>query len=80
MTKGLLVLGLLISCATIIQSTVVPHLPPIHSHVPRTYKVSLDDTPEQRWAPMLRDYKEPLDKFMKYFDMLPIPEKFFEGV
>jgi hypothetical protein len=30
----------------VISSTVVPHPGPVHSHVPRTYKVSLDDSIE----------------------------------
>lgn len=29
---------------------------------------------------MVQDYKEPLAKFMHYFDLLPIPKTFFEGV
>lgn len=80
MNKSLLALCVVLSCTIVIQATIVPHLPPIHSHVPRTYKLNLDDTPEQRWAQILKDYKQPLEKFMKYFDKLPIPEKFFEGV
>lgn len=61
MFKILLGLVLLTLC---IHATVVPHLPPIHSHVPRTYKISLDVSPQQRWAPLINDYKEPLAKFM----------------
>lgn len=61
-------------------STVVPRVTPIVSHVPRTYKVSLDDPPEVRWAPMVKDYAEPLKRFIDFFDLLPIPESFFEGV
>lgn len=79
MNKNLLFLALLL-CVTVIRTTIVPHVPPIHSHIPRTYKVSLDDTPEKRWAPLVNDYKEPLAKFMKYFDELPIPAKFWDGV
>jgi hypothetical protein len=37
-------------------STVVPHVGPIKSHAPRTYKVSLDDIPEVRWATIIKDY------------------------
>ena len=29
----------------VIISTVVPRVPPIKSHVPRTYKVQIDDPP-----------------------------------
>lgn len=61
-------------------STVVPRVTPIHSHVPRTYKVSLDDSPEVRWAPIIKDYHDALGHFMDYVNKLPIPEKFFEGV
>lgn len=64
MSKTLLILSVAIFCSTLITATIVPHLPPIHSHVPRTYKLSLDDTPEQRWAQVIRDYREPLAKFM----------------
>ncbi len=77
MNKTLFSFGVLLCCCTILHATVVPHLPPIHSHVPRSYKISLDDSPEQRWGQIIKDYKEPLGKFMEYFDMLPIPEKFF---
>jgi len=80
MNKSLLKIGILLICLAVASATIVPHLPPIHSHVPRTYKVSLDDSPEKRWAPLVNDYKEPLAKFMEYFNMLPIPEKFYEGV
>lgn len=45
MNKSLLALCIVLCCAIVVKATIVPHLPPIHSHVPRTYKVSLDDTP-----------------------------------
>ena len=45
MNKNLFAFLLFLIFGTIIQATIVPHVPPIHSHVPRTYKVSLDDTP-----------------------------------
>ena len=62
------------------NSTVVPHVPPFKTHVPRTYKVSLDDPPMIRWAHIVKDYSEPLKRFMDYFDLLPIPKDFFNGV
>ncbi len=65
MNKSLLILGVVLCFSTILHATVVPHVGPIHSHVPRTYKLSLDDTPEQRWSQMVKDYKEPLAKFME---------------
>ena len=61
-------------------ATVVPHVGPIKSHVPRTYKVSLDDGPEVRWKHIITDYHEPLKRFMDYFDLLGIPDSFFDGV
>ena len=60
--------------------TVVPRVDPVVSHVPRTYKVNLEDPPEVRWRTILHDYADPLQKFMEYFDTLPIPESFFHGV
>lgn len=36
------VLALLV-LALITSSTVVPRVDPVHSHIPRTYKVNLDD-------------------------------------
>lgn len=62
------------------MGTVVPRVGPVHSHVPLTYKVSLDDTPKQRWTQIVHDYWEPLKRFMDYFDMLPIPKEFFHDV
>jgi hypothetical protein len=61
-------------------ATVVPRVTPVHSHVPLVYKVSLDDTPEQRWAQLVNDFAEPLKRFMDYFDLLPIPVTFFKDV
>lgn len=75
--KVLLLVILVVLEAT---TTVVPRVTPIKSHVPRTYKVSLDDPPLKRWAPLVKDYHEPLKRFMDYFDLLPIPKTFFEGV
>jgi hypothetical protein len=40
-----------------VTSTVVPRLPPIHTHVPLTYRIDLEDPPEKRWAPMIRDFQ-----------------------
>lgn len=37
-------------------STVVPHVGPIESHAPLTYKVNLEDPPLVRWGPIVRDY------------------------
>lgn len=61
-------------------ATVVPHVGPIESRKPLTYKVSLDDPPEVRWAPMARDFKEPITRFIEYLDLLPIPKGFYDGV
>ena len=61
-------------------ATVVPRVTPVHSHVPRTYKVSLDDPPLKRWEKIVKDYEEPLKRFMEYVDLLPIPNTFYDGV
>jgi hypothetical protein len=74
----LLIFLALIVCLTL--QTVVPHVGPVKSHAPKTYKVSLDDTPEQRWKQIIYDFQEPLKRFVDYFDLLPIPESFFHGV
>lgn len=60
--------------------TVVPHVGKIKSHYPRTYNVSLDDALEDRWRPILNDYKHAFKLFIAYFDLLPIPETFFKAV
>lgn len=60
--------------------TVVPHLGKIKSHYPRNYKVSLDDSPEDRWRPILHDYKHALNLFMNYFELLPFADSFFKAV
>jgi hypothetical protein len=46
------------------STTMVPHVGPIESHVPLVYKVSLNDPPEVRWAPIARDFAEPIARFM----------------
>jgi hypothetical protein len=61
-------------------ATVVPRVGPVHSHVPLTYKVSLDDPPIKRWTQVVKDFWVPLQRFMEYFDMLPIPKEFFKDV
>jgi len=50
--------------ALVVYSTMVPHLDPIEAHVPLVYKVSLNDPPEVRWAPIVRDFMHPLSRFM----------------
>ena len=55
------------------STTVVPHVGPIESHIPLIYKVSLNDPPEVRWAPIARDFAEPLARFMEFIDRIPIP-------
>ena len=61
-------------------STVVPHLPPIVSHAPLTYRVNIEDPPEVRWKDIIRDYHPYLERIMLFFDILPIPKGFFDGV
>jgi len=62
------------------SATMVPHVGPIESHIPLIYKVSLNDPPEVRWAPIARDFAEPLARFMEFIDLLPIPKAFYDGV
>ena len=61
-------------------TTMVPHVGPIDSHAPLTYKMELNDPPLKRYAPIWRDYKEPLERFMAYLDLLPISKTFYDGV
>lgn len=61
-------------------ATMVPHVGPVESHVPLLYKVSLNDPPEVRWAPIARDFAEPLARLMEFIDLLPIPKGFYDGV
>lgn len=76
MYKSVLVLCLL----GFALSTMVPHVGPIEPRKPLTYKVSLNDAPEVRWAPLARDFREPIQRFMEYLDLLPIPKGFYDGV
>jgi len=38
--------------------TMVPHVGPVDTHVPKTYKLELTDDPQTMWAPIYRDYKD----------------------
>jgi hypothetical protein len=60
--------------------TMVPHIGPVDTHVPRTYKMELNDPPETMYAPIWRDYREPVTRFMEYIDLLPISKSFYDGV
>ena len=33
-----------------------------------------------RWAPLIRDYNETLHRLLEFFEILPIPKGFFDGV
>jgi len=61
-------------------ANVHPHPDPIITHVPKVYKVNLEDHPMVRWAPIIKDYLEPLSRFMYYFDLIPFPKTFFREV
>lgn len=50
--------------AVISLATMVPHVGPIESRKPLTYKVNLEDPPLVRWAPVARDFAEPIHRFM----------------
>ena len=54
MIKTLLVLTAVLAISS---ATVVPRVGPIVSHVPLTYNVSLEDSLEDRWRPILNDFK-----------------------
>jgi N-acylethanolamine-hydrolysing acid amidase len=75
--KNPIIICLLIFCAL---ANVHPHPEPIISHVPKTYKVNADDPPLTRWAPIIKDFKGALDKFMYFFDLVPFPKTFFKDV
>jgi hypothetical protein len=71
---------LLFVCIIATFSNTHPHLDPIITHAPKIYKVNLEDTPEVRWAPIIKDFAEPLKKFMFYFNLLPFSKTFFDGI
>ena len=66
--------------STIVLSTMVPHIGPVDSHAPLTYKMELNDPPLKRWEPIYKDFKEPIDRFIEYLDLLPISKTFYDGV
>jgi hypothetical protein len=45
-------------------SMVIPHLGKLKGHVPRVYKVQVDDPPEVRWAPMVHDYRHAINHML----------------
>lgn len=51
--KNMLLLFFLVTLAF---STVVPHVGPVESHIPLTYKVQIDDPPTVRWAPIIKTF------------------------
>jgi hypothetical protein len=72
--KTILLISLVL---TFISATVVPREGPIVTHVPLNYTVNLEDPPEIRWEKIVKDYIEPLKKFIQYVDTLPIPPSFY---
>ena len=48
---------------TLTMTTMVPHVGPVQTHIPKVYEINLEDSPEVRWAPLIKDYKDPLDRF-----------------
>lgn len=71
---------LLLACLVLLSTNPHPHLDPIITHAPKAYKVNLEDSPEVRWAPIIKDYAEPLKRFMYFFDLIPFPKTFLDGV
>ena len=51
--KSPIIAGLLVIVAL---ANVHPHPDPIITHVPKVYKVNIDDPPMTRWAPIIKDY------------------------
>jgi hypothetical protein len=65
----------------LVVANVHPHPPPVISHVPKTYKVNIDDSPMVRWAPLINDFKKPIQEFVEYlFTHIPFPKTFFREV
>jgi N-acylethanolamine-hydrolysing acid amidase len=77
MSKALAFLALLLALAT---STVIPRVGPIETHLALTYKVQIDDPPLKRWAPIMKDFKTKVARFVEFLDLLPIPKGFYDGV
>jgi len=40
----------------VVCCTMVPHFGPVVTHIPRTYKMELNDSPLTRWAAIAKDY------------------------
>jgi hypothetical protein len=57
-----------------------PHLDPIINHIPKTYKVQVDEAPLTRWAPIIKDYQKALDTFMYFLNLIPFSKTFFKDV
>lgn len=64
----------------VVFANIHPHPEPISTHTPKTYKVNAEDPPLTRWAPIIKDYKAALDKFMFFFDLVPFSKTFFKDV
>ncbi len=58
--KNLAILLLL----AVTQATVVPHVGPIDTHVPLTFKVQIDEAPLTRWQPIIRTFNHTLHRFL----------------
>ncbi len=54
MMKNHIISALLVA---IVLANTHPHLDPIVTHVPKSYKVNVDDPPLTRWAPIIKDYQ-----------------------
>lgn len=70
----------ILTLVVLIASNTHPHLDPIITHVPKSYKVSVDDPPLTRWGPIVKDYQKAIDRFMYFFDLIPFPKTFFKDV
>lgn len=63
--------------AAVVLANVRPHPDPIITHVPKSYKVNVDEDPMTRWAPIIKDFQKAIDAFMHEFDQIPFPKTFF---
>jgi len=58
----------------------IPHLGKLPFVNPPRYQVDIDASPTERWAPIMKDFKEPLTTFINAFHKaVPIPKAIFNA-
>ena len=81
MPSSLPVISILIGWAVLTACKPNPHYDPIDSHVPKTYRVNLEDSPMVRWGPIVKDHQAGIDRFIHYYDHhLPVSKTFLKDV